>query len=86
MKPSKKTILNFTYMGTSYDLKITSAKGSVNYFIYEIRILYAKYILINDHNDWCFIADLQPCKKLKNIIIQKVKNHTTGEIRLKRFY
>lgn len=81
MKLKVKAVLNFSYMNNNYVLYMKSQRCSTNYLVYDINIQFARYILINDHNEWSFIADLQPCEKLKTIIIKTVKEHDTLNLR-----
>jgi hypothetical protein len=64
-------------MNDNYVLYMCLLRSSIKYSVYEIRIQNTRYILINDDNEWSFIADLQPCEKLKTIIIKTVKDQKT---------
>jgi hypothetical protein len=67
--------LTFTYMNVSYSIQVKLLQHSVNFLAYDIKLMYARYILIKEYNAWYFVADLQPCRKLKDVIIKTVEKH-----------
>lgn len=43
--------------------------------IYEFKLKLLRYLIVNTNEEWEFIADLQPCPKLKELIVMQVQKN-----------
>lgn len=73
MKLNNAVTLSFTYLKTKYNMEASLIGDSKNYRVYKVRLMQLTYFLVNEYSEWLFIADLQPCNKLKNQIIKTIK-------------
>jgi hypothetical protein len=66
-------IIRFNYFGFDFlaDARLISLTS--NYAIYEIKLRLLRYLIVNTNEEWEFIADLQPCQKLKELIVMHLK-------------
>jgi hypothetical protein len=68
--------ISFYYLRERLYIKvfvIYYGNGSV---LFKIRHKQTRYWLIYDKHEWKFIADIQPCRRLKDIIIKKIVSHS----------
>ena len=59
---------DFDFLADARLISITS-----NYAIYEIKLRLLRYLIVNTNEEWEFIADLQPCQNLKEVIVMHLK-------------
>ena len=59
---------DFDFSADARLISITSGSA-----IYEIKLRLLRYLIVNTDEQWEFIADLQPCPTLKELIVMHLK-------------
>jgi hypothetical protein len=71
--------ISFYYLGERLYIKvfvIYYGNGSV---LFKIRHKQTRYWLIHGKQEWRFIAEIQLCKRLKDMIIKKIGSHSNAQ-------
>ena len=65
--------LTFNYLSSKYSINVSLVSKSARSRVYKVRFLQMTYLLINEKSDWLMMADMQPCEKLRDKIIDSIK-------------
>jgi hypothetical protein len=65
--------IKFNYFDFDFLADVRLISISPSHTIYEFKLKLLRYLIVNTNEEWEFIADLQPCAKLKELIVSHVK-------------
>jgi len=68
-----KLTIEFNYFDFDFLADVSLISITSSYAIYELKLRLLRYLIVNTDEEWEFIADLQPCQKLKDLIVKKLQ-------------
>lgn len=65
--------VNISYFGFKLAFRVFQIAQKNNVEIYELKCGGLNYVVIKENLSWSFMAQLDPCQELKDVIIKRLK-------------
>lgn len=65
--------IEFIYLKEHFNAAVSSKHYPNRYSVYKLILRSQKFWLLNKEDEWKFIGDIKLCQKLKNIVIDEIR-------------